>query len=70
MGLKIACLLQVAVLAALGGLNTAIINPAYNPMAKELHITTVHASYQTTVVIALNGLAPCKSIKANRIDAA
>ncbi|KAK6394937.1 hypothetical protein LTR65_001125 [Meristemomyces frigidus] len=58
LGLKIACLLQVSLLGALGGLNTAIINPAYVPMAKELGISTVHASYQTTIVIALNGLAP------------
>ncbi len=27
-------------------------------MAKDLHISVVHASYQTTVVIAINGLAP------------
>jgi hypothetical protein len=33
----------------------AIINPAYVPMAKELGISTITASYQTTVVIALNG---------------
>jgi MFS family permease len=37
----------VCLLAALGTLNTAIINPAYVPMAKEFHITTVRASYQT-----------------------
>ncbi|KAK5127186.1 hypothetical protein LTR85_008547 [Meristemomyces frigidus] len=58
LGLKIACLLQASLLGALGGLNTAIINPAYIPMANELGITTVHASYQTTIVIALKGLGP------------
>ncbi|KAK0936944.1 hypothetical protein LTR29_011529 [Friedmanniomyces endolithicus] len=58
LNLKIACLLQVGLLAGLGGVNTAIINPAYTPMAKDLHISVVHASYQTTVVIAINGLAP------------
>ncbi|KAK0337238.1 hypothetical protein LTR91_004258 [Friedmanniomyces endolithicus] len=58
LSLKIACLLQVGLLAGLGGVNTAIINPAYTPMAKDLHISVVHASYQTTVVIAINGLAP------------
>jgi len=58
MPLKIGCLLQVAILAALGGLNTAIINPAYKPMAEELNISVVRASYQTTIVIALNGIAP------------
>lgn len=39
-------------------MNTAIINPAYGPLAKEFHITKVRASYQTTVVIALNGIGP------------
>lgn len=58
LGLKIACLLQVALLGGLGGLNTAVINPAYVPMSKEFGITTVRASYQTTIVIALNGVAP------------
>ncbi|KAH8682693.1 MFS general substrate transporter [Xylariales sp. PMI_506] len=56
--LKIGILLQVCLLAALGTLNTAIINPAYTPLAKEFEITTVRASYQTTVVIALNGVGP------------
>jgi multidrug resistance protein len=45
-------------LAFLGTLNTAIINPAYGPLSKEFGITTVRASYQTTVVIALNGIGP------------
>lgn len=58
MSLKIGCLAQVAMLAALGGLNTAIINPAYSSMAKEFDISVVRASYQTTIVIALNGVAP------------
>jgi multidrug resistance protein len=51
-------LLQVCLLAALGTLNTAIINPAYKPLAAEFGITTVQAGYQTTVVIALNGIGP------------
>lgn len=58
MWLKIAVLVQVALLAALGGINTAIINPAYVPLAKEFGITTVQVGYQTTVVIAINGIAP------------
>lgn len=45
-------------MAALGTLNTAIINPAYKPLAAEFGITTVQAGYQTTVVIALNGIGP------------
>lgn len=56
--LKIGVLIQVCILAALGTLNTAIINPAYVPLAKEFDITTVTAGYQTTVVIAVNGVAP------------
>ncbi|MCJ1302020.1 hypothetical protein MMC08_004821 [Hypocenomyce scalaris] len=56
--LKSAVLIQVCLLAALGTLNTAIINPAYVPLAAEFHISTVTASYQTTVVVALNGLGP------------
>ncbi|KAL9064914.1 MAG: hypothetical protein Q9157_007656 [Trypethelium eluteriae] len=47
LALKIAILVQICLLGALGGLNTAIINPAYGPMAKELGISTVTASYQT-----------------------
>jgi len=53
--LQITILLQVCILGALG---TAIINPAYGPLSKEFHITKVRASYQTTVVIALNGIGP------------
>lgn len=35
-----------------------MINPAYVPMARELHISTIRASYQTTVCIALSAVAP------------
>lgn len=56
--LQVGVLIQVCLLAALGTLNTSIINPAYTPLAKEFDITTVRASYQTTVVIALNGVGP------------
>lgn len=55
---QVACLLQVAILAGLGGMNTAIINPSYVKLGKELHVNTVRASYQTTIVIAVNGVAP------------
>lgn len=58
MALKILVLIQVSLLSSLGGINTAMINPAYVPMAKELHISTIRASYQTTVCIALAGVAP------------
>lgn len=46
----------VSILAALGTLNTAIINPAYSQLSTTFNITLVQASYQTTVVVALNGI--------------
>lgn len=55
---KISILVQVSLLAALGTLNTAIINPAYSQLATTFGITLVQASYQTTVVVALNGVGP------------
>jgi MFS family permease len=55
---QVATLLQVSFLAALGTLNTAIINPAYVPLGTEFGVGSVVASYQTTVVIALNGVGP------------
>lgn len=58
MSLKISVLMQVSLLAALGTLNTAIINPAYSQLARAFDISIVQASYQTTVVIVLNGLGP------------
>ena len=58
MALKVLVLIQVSLLSSLGGINTAMINPAYVPMAKELHISTIRASYQTTVCIVLAGVAP------------
>lgn len=51
-------LVQVSLLAALGTLNTAIINPAYSQLARDFDISIVQASYQTTVVIVLNGIGP------------
>lgn len=48
----------MSLLSALGGINTAIINPAYVPLAQEFGISTVTASYQTTVCIAINGIGP------------
>lgn len=55
---KIFVLIQVCILAALGTLNTAIINPAYSQLADEFGISIVEASYQTTVVIVINGIGP------------
>ena len=58
LALKIFVLIQVSLLSSLGGINVAMINPAYVPMAKEFHITTVRASYQTTICIVVAGIAP------------
>lgn len=58
MWLKCAILLQVSLLAAIGGLNTAAINPAYSKLGKTLGVNKVTASYQTTVCIAINGIGP------------
>ncbi|KAJ7180796.1 MFS general substrate transporter [Mycena filopes] len=54
--LKIAVLLQVSFLALLGPLNQATVNPAFVPLAQHFHITTVVASYQTTIAIAFAGI--------------
>ncbi|OAP59407.1 hypothetical protein AYL99_06705 [Fonsecaea erecta] len=56
--LKILILTQTSLLAAIGGLNTAAINPATVLLAQDFGISKVAASYQTTVCIALNGIAP------------
>ncbi|KAG8163254.1 hypothetical protein KVR01_006551 [Diaporthe batatas] len=58
LSLKILVLIQVCLLAALGTINTAIINPAYSQLARDFDISIVEASYQTTVVIVLNGIGP------------
>ena len=58
MALKVFVLIQVSLLYSLGGINTAIINPVYVSMAKELHISTIHASYRTTTCIIFSGVAP------------
>ena len=58
MALKVFVLIQVSLLSSLGGINVAMINPAYVSMAKDLHISTVKASYQTTICIVLAGVAP------------
>ncbi|KAF8216685.1 MFS general substrate transporter [Mycena galopus ATCC 62051] len=54
--LKILILLQVSFLAGLGPLNQATINPAFVPLAAHFHVSTVVASYQTTIAIAFAGI--------------
>ncbi len=45
--IQILILTQTSLLAAIGGLNTAAINPAYNLLAQDFGISKVRASYQT-----------------------
>jgi MFS family permease len=51
-------LIQVSFLAFLGPFNSAVINPALIDLSKAFHITPQTASYQTTTVIAVAGVAP------------
>ncbi|KAF9067090.1 MFS general substrate transporter [Rhodocollybia butyracea] len=55
---RVFLLFQVSFLAFLGTYNTAIINPAYSELSARFGISTITASYQTTVVIAVNGICP------------
>ncbi|KZV79773.1 MFS general substrate transporter [Exidia glandulosa HHB12029] len=47
--LKYIVLAQVSVMALLGQFSSAAVNPAFVDLAREFQITTVQASYQTTV---------------------
>lgn len=51
-------LLQISVLAMLGPFNSSVVNPALVPLAKLFHIPVGQASYQTTTVIVVVGVAP------------
>jgi hypothetical protein len=48
----------VSFLALLGPFNSAVVNPALVDLSKAFHITTQEASYQTTTVIVVVGVAP------------
>ena len=56
--MKLWVLIQVSFLAFLGPFTQAVINSAFVPLAKELHISVQEASYQTTVPIVFAGVAP------------
>ncbi|KAK5126327.1 hypothetical protein LTR85_010563 [Meristemomyces frigidus] len=56
--LKLAVLLQVSFLAFLGPFCQAVINSAFVPLAKDLHISVVVASYNTTIAILFAGVSP------------
>ncbi|OBT90763.1 hypothetical protein VE02_00683 [Pseudogymnoascus sp. 03VT05] len=56
--LKLLVALQVSWLALLGSMGSAVINPAFVPLAKNFKITTVQASYELTVFIVFAGVGP------------
>lgn len=56
--LKLAVLIQVSFLAFLGPFCQAVINSAFVPLAKAMHITVTVASYNTTVPILFAGVSP------------
>lgn len=56
--LKICVLVQVSFLAFLGPFCHAVINSAFVPLAKDLHISVTVASYSTTIAILFAGVAP------------
>ena len=55
---KLAVLIQVSFLAFLGPFCQAVINSAFVPLAKAMHISVVVASYNTTISILFAGVAP------------
>jgi MFS family permease len=56
--LKLFVTLQISVLALIGHMSAATINPAYVPLGQAFRITTVQASYQLTVYIVFGGVGP------------
>ncbi|CZR61883.1 related to HOL1 protein [Phialocephala subalpina] len=56
--LKLLICIQVSWLAALGPMSCAVINPAFVPLGKAFHITTVEASYTLTMYIVFAGVGP------------
>lgn len=55
---KMVVLLQVSFLAFLGPFSQAVINSAFAPLAKSMHISITTASYNTTIAILFAGVSP------------
>ena len=55
---KLAICLQISWLACLVPMASAVINPAFVPLGKAFHITTVEASYELTVYVIFAGVGP------------
>lgn len=58
---KVFVLLQVSILSALGFYNAAIINPAYSELGTQFGISTITASYQTSVSLRVSRLIESKT---------
>ncbi|KAH8898231.1 MFS general substrate transporter [Thozetella sp. PMI_491] len=56
--LKVAICLQMAFLALLGPMASAVINPAFVPLGKAFGLTPVQASYELTVFLIFGGCGP------------
>ncbi|KAK0320264.1 hypothetical protein LTR82_008781 [Friedmanniomyces endolithicus] len=61
--LKLSVALQVSWLSFLGPMSSAVANPAFIPIGKAFHITTVEASYSLTMyIIFAAGSAACEHL--------
>ncbi|EMC98470.1 hypothetical protein BAUCODRAFT_32515 [Baudoinia panamericana UAMH 10762] len=56
--IKMAVLIQVSFLAFLGPFCQAVINSAFVPLSKAMHISVTVASYNTTIAILFAGVSP------------
>jgi len=56
--LKLFVTLQISWLACLGPMSSAVVNPAFVPLGKAYHVSTVQASYQLTVYVIFAGVGP------------
>ncbi|KAL2272570.1 hypothetical protein FJTKL_06290 [Diaporthe vaccinii] len=56
--LKLSVLLQVSLLAMLGPMSAAVINPAFVPLGRAFGNTPVEASYELTIYILFGGVGP------------
>ncbi|KAK0252062.1 hypothetical protein LTS09_012856 [Friedmanniomyces endolithicus] len=60
--LKLSVALQVSWLAFLGPMSSAVANPAFIPIGKAFHITTVEASYSLTMYIIFAAVGPLLTV--------
>ncbi|KAK5147502.1 hypothetical protein LTR32_001055 [Rachicladosporium monterosium] len=60
--LKLSVALQVSWLSFLGPMSSAVANPAFIPIGKAFHITTVEASYSLTMYIIFAAVGPLLAV--------